>query len=301
MKNKRIIPFLYLSIIFSIVFGRLYFSLTDSFTIGNITSSDVPFNSSWEVPPLSPEEQENVIKILQQPFYYLTKGCQVYVLVSEDQKYVVKFFKFKHLNKKFIEYLPGIGLLKEYQDQSLRRRKAKLELLFNGYQRSFSHLRQETGLEFVHLNKTDSLHTTMTIFDKLGFSHQLDLDGIEFVVQRRAMPVYPKIQELMAQGHTERVYAILDQIVDLFLSRSNKGVNDHDFALNQNIGLLDDRVIFLDPGQFIVDEAIKHPEVYSYEIRKHLQELGEWLKGHYPELLSHFDAILYSFNEKNKN
>ena len=74
--------------------GRLYYAVTDGFTIENITSS-LPFDESLETRPLNEEEKTLVDLILDQKFTYLGKGCQSYVFLSEDQQYVLKFFKYQ--------------------------------------------------------------------------------------------------------------------------------------------------------------------------------------------------------------
>lgn len=50
--------------------------------------SDLPYKKSWEVKaPLSEE-------IVQQPFFYLGRGHQTYAFVSQDNRYVMKFYRF---------------------------------------------------------------------------------------------------------------------------------------------------------------------------------------------------------------
>src|ERR1700722_2869530 len=75
---------------------RLYFVATDDIRVSNFTY-ELPFNSKWEVSSPSPEQKALIDKILSQNFTYLGKGAQSYAFESQDQKFVLKFFKFKHI------------------------------------------------------------------------------------------------------------------------------------------------------------------------------------------------------------
>src|SRR5437868_4094151 len=74
--------------------GRLYFYLTDGFAIENITSQ-YPYDVKRETRSITQAEQQQIHSILSQKFSYLGKGCQSYVFVSEDDNYVLKFFKYQ--------------------------------------------------------------------------------------------------------------------------------------------------------------------------------------------------------------
>src|SRR5690606_35799894 len=55
------------------------------------THSDIHFNPNWEMS----YPKEELFKILEQPFFCYSKGNQVSVFLSEDQKYVLKLFRYK--------------------------------------------------------------------------------------------------------------------------------------------------------------------------------------------------------------
>lgn len=104
--NFRI--FLWIGIVAVLLFGmgRLYFRLTDDFRLGNITY-DMPHHDEWDIPKLSDEERQRLDSILSQKFTYIGKGAQSYAFGSDDGKYVLKFFKFKHLTPHwFVEMFP---------------------------------------------------------------------------------------------------------------------------------------------------------------------------------------------------
>src|SRR5689334_14456085 len=73
----------------------VYHNKTLSFAPKRIIS-DFSYNPALETDPLSTEEQQQLDRILSQPFRYLSAGSQSYAFVSEDGKYVIKFFRMKH-------------------------------------------------------------------------------------------------------------------------------------------------------------------------------------------------------------
>ncbi len=292
--QKTIKVLLVICLVVAGLFGlsRLYFALTDGFSVSSFTS-DLAFDPKWETTPLSAEEQQKVKSILRQRFHYLGKGCQCYTLVSDDDRYVLKFFKFKHLHQNsWVDNLLLPDSLKKQRQISKQRRQAKLDLLFNGYKIAFEDLRKETGMVFVHLNKTNDLHIQLQFHDKLGIYHEINLDEVEFVLQTKAEMVYPIIKKLMNEGKQDKVEQIFVWIRELLIAISQKGITDRDPALIQNIGLLADRAILLDPGQLVKDEKVKDPTNYNQKIHQRFRELHSWVQTHYPALLPNLEKAL---------
>src|ERR1700733_5386666 len=102
---------------------RAYYRWTDDFRLANITY-DLPYNPQWETFP-SPEEYAQLASLLKQTFTYVGKGAQAYAFVSKDRKYVIKFFKFKHLKpNSLLEKLAGLPFITEYHAwQSTRKQQ----------------------------------------------------------------------------------------------------------------------------------------------------------------------------------
>ena len=105
----------------------IYYPVTDDFRMGNLVH-DMPAHPEWESPPLSPADKQELTRILDQEFSYMGKGAQSYVFGSADGKYVLKFFKFKHLKPSLIvEWLPTIPPLKKYKETQRKRKQRKLQ------------------------------------------------------------------------------------------------------------------------------------------------------------------------------
>jgi hypothetical protein len=272
--------------------GRFYFYLTDGFSLYNIKSTSSN-NSAWDVPPLSAEDQKIVEKALDQNYYYLGKGCQTYAFVSADGEYVIKFFKHKHLRIDWWwKFIPLPSSFEDFRKQKIKLKRAKLYTLFESAKLAYENLPEETGVIYLHLNKGKTPHSDVIIFDKMGFEHQVNLDKLEFILQKRAYPVYPTIDELVKKSDIPAIQKVFRSLIEVLVLRSQKGIADRDPAMIQNLGLIDDRALIIDIGQFDVDDTIKDPKVYSEDIRKRSWPFIKWLTKNHPELVPYLQQAL---------
>jgi hypothetical protein len=272
--------------------GRLYFKVTGGFKIEHI-SSDFAYDPRWETRALSPTEQENVDRILSQKFTYLGKGCQSYVFRSEDDQYVLKFFKYQRFRPQFyfywLSFLPaGEELLKE----KIEKKTQKRENLFASWRIAFDHLKDETGLVFVHLNKTNNLNKQVKIYDKLGVEYILDIDNMEFSIQKKAKMLCETLEEMVAEGKTPEAKQLLSKLMAMVVTEYQKGYADNDHALMQNTGVYNGIPIHIDVGQFEINPTFSNPAHYHQEIFNKTWKFRNWLRKHYPELLAHLDQEL---------
>lgn len=272
--------------------GRLYFRVTGGFTIGNITW-DLAHDPRWDIRPLTNKEQTAVDSILDQKFSYLGKGCQSYVFLSEDGDYVVKFFKYQRFRTQpWLDYLTFIPPVEHYKKRKTEKKMNKLEGLFASWKIAFEGLKLETGLIFVHLNRTQNLNKTLVIYDKMGLEHNIDLDKMQFLVQRKAEMLCPYIKNLMDKRDTQEAKNMLDRIIVLIISEYVRGYADNDHALMQNTGVLDGFPIHIDVGQFVKEENAKSPQVYKQDLFSKTFKFRKWLKRNYPELLEYLEFRL---------
>lgn len=204
--------------------------------------------------------------IFDQKFYYLGSGGQCWVFASEDGQYVLKFFKFH------------------------RRKKDKLQRDFKSYQIAYETLKQETGLVYLHLDKTESLGLTAKVIDKIAIEHPIDLDAHAFIVQKKAVLVFDYIRSLMDQGKQDEAKGALFKLCQLLEERCKKGIGDEDPRLHRNIGFVDGMPIFIDTGRFKNDPSRMDPAIYQKDLKKITHRLRQWLLNEYPELVN---AITY--------
>lgn len=207
------------------------------FSVAKITS-DFSYHPEWEMPPLSPHEDNTLQAIFSQPFYYLGAGSQSYAFVSEDGKTVLKFFRMKHT----LFYLKDL-----WAGNRSEARKNILLSIYDSHTLAYQKMKQDAGLLYLHLNKTDHLKTTVRLVDRLHRSHHVDLDNVEFVLQEKAELIFSKLKTLLKQP--QQLNAAIQSVADLIDRRNNQGLADHDKAVSHNFGFIKDRPIQIDVGR----------------------------------------------------
>ncbi|MGH2612730.1 MAG: hypothetical protein ACRDFB_06730 [Rhabdochlamydiaceae bacterium] len=234
---------------------------TGSFTIARISSS-LSFHPEWKI---EPSNEEQIRQILSQPYRFLGKGAQSFVFASDDGNTVIKFFRHHHLKK-----------------------KSKLAKDFGSYKLAYEKLRTETGLLYLHLNKTTHLNQTLDLIDKLGIHHPIDLDKYEFLVQKRARLAYPALEQWMSEGKIAEAKEALTALVHLLAARSNKGIHDKDPDLNTNFGFIGTTPIQFDIGRF----KLRETPADRNELVRITDNLHQWLMQRAPELDEHLKQEL---------
>lgn len=259
LRGKRF----WLLIILPILIGwgsyQLYLNKSVTFSTARITS-DFTNNPDWAVE--DPEDLTSLKPILHQPFKFLAVGSQSYAFVSADDKYVIKFFIMKHR-------IPRLSDL--WKPEQVEDRKQKLFSIFKAHKLAYTELKQDTGLVYLHLNKTRHLKTPLTVIDRLGRTHQIDLDQTEFVIQEKAELIFTRLKKLIDQGKKQQIQASVSAILALVQRRMDHGICDHDKAVKHNYGFIGDRAVHLDIGR--IDKIYKPKEK-----QRIIQRIDKWLQ-----------------------
>lgn len=264
---------------------------TDTFALYKILSP-LTHHSEWETPPLPAHELVNIQEILNQPFHYLARGAQCYVFVSDDHQYVIKFFRLYHLLPPFWTKLPLPPFLRPYGLAKIAQKEKELERDFISYKIAFEQMREQTGLLYVHLNKTDHLHQKIHIFDRLNICHELELDQMEFLVQKRADLLYPTLDRIATCDGISAGCEALSRLVDLLVLRCEKGIFDKDPDLNTNFGFIGHTPVQIDVGRYRILEGSQPGSVDRDEIIRITDNLNQWLRAKHPELSDHLETQL---------
>lgn len=271
-------------------------------TINEMSASKNPFSpanitNELESDPVidvnaSPELLAYVNVITQQPFYWLSKGFQAYAFESQDGEYVIKFFQMKRLAPASfwdhpIEYVFSNKFRRRMQDII----EHKKEILTSS-KLVFEEAPEETGVIFVHMNKTDKLLHGVRIFDLTNQSYKIKPDTCCFLIQRKAKYVIPTLNELMKNDDLAGAQARINQIFTLLFTLAKKRLVDSDYALirNNNIGFLSDKAIYIDTGHITKRPDLNVEEQMQREFNYRLKPLREWIRFKYPQLLSYYDT-----------
>lgn len=257
--------------------------MTDDFRLSGITH-EMSIKEEWKIDPLSENEKTRLKHIFAQKFIYLGKGAQSYAFVSHDNQYVLKFFKFKHLRPNFLlNIVPSVGFLSDWKEGEVKRKEEKLNGVFNAYRLAWEVHRDRSGLIFIHLNKTDDLNQSVHLQDKIGLNWNVDLDTVNFVLQKRADTSRKVIYDLLSQGKVEEAKHCIRKIFELYKEEYNKGIFDHDHGVMHNTGFVGLEPIHLDVGKLYNDPSIKEPKNAYLDIVKIGWKIDQAILANFPK------------------
>lgn len=261
--------------------------------------ADVHFRPEWESRGMSPEEDRVVREALSQPYRYLGCGGQCYAFASSDDQYVVKFFKQKPFTvAPWIAKFP-IPILMDWLKVKKSEKKEKIRSnVFNAFKVSLAHLSQETGMLYVHLNRTSDLNKTLSVTDADGEPHLLPLDDLEFALQKKAELAFQRIDSLMQGSDVEGAKRAVYKLLKLNLELYQKGYRNRDPNFHSNYGFIGEEAILIDVGRLVYTEEIKAAENISKEFKKVALRFRKYLADNYPQLLGHFEMRIEEITSK---
>ncbi len=270
-----------------ILVKRFCFRQTDGFALHKI-QSPLPYCSEWDTTPLPAEENGKLLEILDQPFDYLARGAQAYVFASRDGKTVIKFFRVYHLMPPLWVTCLNFPLpLQPYKIAKMIRKREGLKRDFQSYKIAFEELKDETGVLYVHLNKSDNLKKKLIIHDKIGIAHAVDLDHMEFIVQKKASMFYPSIDHFVQIEGIRGAKEAITALIQLLQARREKGIYDKDPDLLTNFGFIGKTPVQIDIGRFSKWRKPENKENSRDEIIRITDEFRHWLDEKYPPLSEH--------------
>lgn len=233
------------------------------FSLKKVSSKHLP-SPEWDV--ASPSEV--LEKVTKMPYTYLGSGNHTYAFVSEDGQYVIKFFKQKHMRTKEL-FL---------SQKKIQRRIKEREDSFTSYKIAYEKLKEETGLVYLHLNKTSDLHLALTLIDQHGKSFQLNLDDMEFLIQKKATLAFDHLRFLIKEEKYDEANTAISSLLKVVAKRNQKGIYDRDLQFFKNFGFLDGEAIEIDIGEFRIDKSPapleEELEMLQHQIQDFLQKLG---------------------------
>lgn len=221
-------------------------------------------NASFQA-SLDDKQLAEIKAIVRQPFAYLDRGKQSYAFISQDRRYVLKFFDNRCWKSK-----PG-------------RCQRKLLRLLSGYRLAYGKDRDHSGLVFVQLDPNANLDVKANVMDRFGFRHEVDLSKVPFVLQHKAVPLRVVLTELLQQGDVAEAKQRLRQIIDMYVEEYQRGIYDRDHNFMYNTGFIEDKPVRIDVGRLRFDERYKDKQVYVEDLEKiALDRVGGWMQRHFP-------------------
>lgn len=269
----------YKALLFCILFvgvERFCHWQTEGFTIQKILPVQ-PTPSCDTTVSLQENELKEIGSILSQPFSYLACGNSCYAFHSADGRYILKVFKQHHLYPMpWANRLP----LPSHWRALLEKRQHKRERVFTSCSNALRELKDITGLIYLHLCPAKQLQCSITLIDKLGITHHIAADDLDFLLQKKAVPAYPYIHELLAQHNVKGAQNAIEQIVQLHSIIAARGFNDLDPNIETNFGFIDGQAMKIDVGCLIKDARFLDKRFASKRMAKPLNRLLKCLKAH---------------------
>ena len=265
--------------------GGIFFCChTSGFSLDKITSH-LSYNPEWEIEsPFEGLKELLIQHVFPQTYYYLASGNQCYAFISEDRKYVLKFFKMQNLFPKgWLNSLP-LFLLQRFGFKHDMGNRLFSERIFASYKDAYESLRNETGLLYIHLNKNREFKSKVTLIDYKGKKTILDLDTIEFVVQERAQKIYDRFHQLIYDKKTEDLKACIRSFLQLIAMRCEKGFVEHNLSIRNNFGFIENKAIQFDCATLTRDSSMKYPLNFRQEVMEAAERLDQWARDNYPDI-----------------
>ncbi len=285
-KKTNLIFLLFLSLFPLLLMGGGMFFCCKSpgFSIDKITSR-LSYNATWEVEPLHENQRQLIIeKVLPQKYYYLGSGKQCYTFISEDREYILKFFKMQNLFPK--GGLSGFPLsLVQHMGFKLEKNNQLFsERIFASYKDAYENLGEETGILYIHLNKNNEFKSKVILIDAMGKKYHLNIDSVEFVIQRNARKIYEHLESLAQQEKYEDLRSSIRSFLNLIASRCEKGFVDENLSIRNNFGFVGGtRAIQFDCATLTRDSSMKYPLNFRKEILQVAERMDDWARENYPD------------------
>lgn len=261
-----------------LLLSPLFFQRTQGFSEKKIRAHH-PYDARFEC-----RFTVDVNPLFDQEYHYLGSGKECYAFESADGAYVIKFFKQKHMSLK-----PWQKALPFFFREKIERRNNLREKCFTSYMLALQDLAEETGTLYLHLNKTNHLNKKLKLYDNKKRAFTLNLDEVDFLVQKKATPILKAIEEYMSKKDIKKAKESIKSIVSLIQSRRGKEILDLDLNCERNLGLLNGKAISIDIGEFRKGRSKRS---LKSEVTEATQDLKAWLESHYPELKEYLDKTI---------
>jgi hypothetical protein len=251
------------------------------------------------IPPL--EENSSSLPFpksaLQQPFYYLSKGSQCFVFESKDHSIVIKFYRFPSHMRRFPWSHHPLGYLfskhrKKIQDYNIK----KFKLTMHSFLLAEKKLSHQTGVIYTHLQPTHHINHSIQIIDSLGYSYQIPLDPVVFVIQRKGACFLSLFKDRLRANDIVSCKQMILSLIELLKQRCLKGISDLDHMDNGNYGWLEERAIHLDIGRFQEETELEKAENIQKEMERITAPVGHLLMDTNPTLYQYYLDLIEQVN-----
>lgn len=283
---------IFLLVAFVATVAKIWVNYTCSFRIDKINPGSF-FENHIDI---RISKDSKLDSILNQKFKFLCKGRHTFVFISENNKYVIKFFRFHRyrlpINLQIGKSLPFISSICEKLEK-------ELDILYletmDSYRLVYEKIKNETATVYVHLNKTSDLNKKFRIIDKFNISYVINLNDFGFVIQKKAKTFSKKLLE--CKNDTRIVEDLLTSFFINLRSIYKKGILNKDRHVLNNLGIIDNKVVEIDVGRFAFYKELSKKDILEKEAYQYTTYLRKWLSKNIPEALPFLDSQLIKLIE----
>ncbi len=261
------------------------FEIVDEFNSFNLNSGKA-FKVDHEIAldTLTPDIED----LLKQQFYYLEKGAQVFVFVSEDDEYVLKFVKLKRMRPALWEKaLASFPYFNSYGKSQITKKEERVKKLCKSFAIG-QKTKEMTGVVYMHLEPADHPNLQVSLTNRWGEKQTINLAESRFYLQKKAKLVKEAIESCMEAKQKDRAKSLLANLAETLVKRCQMGIIDCDVRFLENVGFLESSTVFIDFGEFREDPRIKNPLAYRPYIAEYTKTFINYLDSAYPELAQYF-------------
>ncbi len=229
--------------------------------------------------------------VLNQKFKFLSKGRHTFVFRSEDNKYVIKFFRF-HRYKLPITFqlCKSLPWIKNFSEKLQKELNILYFETMDSYKLVYEKLQTETATIYVHLNKSNDLNKKIIVVDKFKISHTIDLDNYGFIIQKKAKSFSKEL--IKVKNDKKALEKLLIAFFSNLESIYKKNIINNDRHVLNNLGVIDNRVVEIDTGRFALKQELNKKHILEKEAYHYTMYLKKWLSKNIPDALPILDSQL---------
>lgn len=222
-----------------------------------------------------------ILKKLQEPFYYLGQGRQSLVFTNAGKDVVLKLFR-----KSYIE-VPWYTQFLLDPKKEIQKRLLRKKFYEESYLLAEESLAQETALLYLHFGPTTTL-PKVQLKTRSSQVIEIDLNSCPFLIQRKVDPFFSPLLSAIERKDKEEVERRIEAFFAYLNQRMSLSIADLDRDVLHNFGWEGNALVHLDPGRLLIDPSLDRKE----EWEKGTRQLLRWLQKYGPEYVPFFTMRL---------
>lgn len=239
---------------------------------------------SLQQPDLSSIRKTLPNSVINQSYRYLYEGSSSIVFISADNQYIFKILKQNTSSIPTLILPPGQDqdgfTYKNIDTTSLKPNGLRC----NSYLLAIDPLQKETGLIFLHLDRSQYLDTQLLVLDKKGNQRMVPLDEYAFLFQKKGDPIYQTITKWMRNNQIDKAKALVGHIIQSVFTLCQEVVIDESSIIKKHMACIGEQCLFMDVEHFQRQKEVIDGTAYLQQVDDIIDSFELWLKQKHPEL-----------------